>query len=59
MGARTKLNAAVFRAAIVVASIIGMSFQSWTAFALAIAVLLGAAFHAGDLRPYRSGLNRR
>jgi hypothetical protein len=51
LSARTKLNVAFLQGAIVVAALIGYSFQSWTAFFLIAAVLIVLAMYGRDIRP--------
>ena len=51
MGARTKLNGAYFNGAVLVASAIGLSMQSWGAFLLTIGVLVAVQIAAGGIRP--------
>lgn len=41
--------------AILVAALVGWVTSSWAIFLLATAVLIGTAWHSGDLRPNRRG----
>ena len=50
MGARTKLNDAYFNGAVLVASAIGLSMQSWGAFLLTVGVLIAAQIAVGGIR---------
>jgi hypothetical protein len=50
MGAKQKLNVAVFNGALVFAGLAGLLTQSWTVFAVVLALMVGAAFLAGDIR---------
>jgi len=51
MNARLKLNSAAVQGSFVVAGVVGWAFESWPAFLLAIAVLVGCALHDGGIRP--------
>lgn len=51
MSARKKLNQAYVNGALVIAAVVGLATQSWTAFVLATAFLVVAALYAGDIRP--------
>jgi hypothetical protein len=51
MPARQKLNSAALKGAVVVAALIGGLAESWTAFVVAVAVLVVGALLSGDLRP--------
>jgi hypothetical protein len=51
MSARRKLNAAFFNGSIIVAAVIGLLFESWTAFAVVLALLLVGSLLAGEIRP--------
>lgn len=53
MGARHKLNAAYFYASLLVACVIGGGSGSWFVFMLTLAILVGACFYAGNIRPDR------
>ena len=50
MGARTKLNQIHLLGAVGVATIVGVLVQSWTAFFVAVAVLVGGSIYGGDVR---------
>jgi hypothetical protein len=50
MRAKQKLNAACLVGCSVLAGLVGGAAGSWWAFVVALAVLLAAAYHAGDLR---------
>ena len=50
MGARTKLNAAYTNGALLVASAIGLSLQSWSAFFLTAGVLIALDTASGAIR---------
>jgi hypothetical protein len=50
MGAKQKLNVAVFNGAMVFAGLAGLLTRSWTVFAVVLALMVGAAFLAGDIR---------
>lgn len=50
MSAREKLNSAVVNGSIAIAAIVGLVFQSWAAFFLTAAVLIGSGFVAGEIR---------
>jgi hypothetical protein len=50
MGAKQKLNVAVFNGALVFAGLAGPLTGSWTVFAVVLALMTGAASVAGDLR---------
>ena len=51
MGARTKLNDAYFNGAVLVASAIGLSMQSWGAFFLMLCVVIAVQTAVGGIRP--------
>ena len=51
MGARRKLNAGYTTWAVIGAVVAGLVFQSWWAFVIGLAVLIGLNVHAGDIRP--------
>jgi hypothetical protein len=51
LSARTKLNIAFIQGALLVAALVGWSFNSWTAFFLIAAVLIVLAIYAGNIRP--------
>ena len=51
MGARTKLNAAYFNGALLVASAIGLGLHSWSAFIVTIGLLIALQTVAGGIRP--------
>lgn len=53
MGARQKLNRFHLVGDIFVAALVGILAQSWIAFFLALAVLLGLDMHTGAVRPRR------
>ncbi len=50
MGARQKLNAAYFCGTLVIATMVGSIAQSFVAFGVAFAILLGVGLYAGDIR---------
>jgi hypothetical protein len=50
MGAKQKLNVAVFNGAIVFAGLAGLLTKSWTVFAVVLALMVAAAYLAGDIR---------
>jgi len=50
MGAKRKLNAACLLGCSLLAGLVGAAAGSGWAFVVALAVLLAAAYHAGDLR---------
>jgi hypothetical protein len=50
MGAKQKLNSAHLLGCALLAGLVGDVAGSWWAFLIAFAVLLVAAYHAGDLR---------
>ncbi len=51
MGARSKLNVAYAQGCLIVAAIVGLLAQSWTVFAVVLAVTLLGCVIAGDIRP--------
>lgn len=53
MGARHKLNEIFFGGSIVFAALVGLASQSWSAFALVLAVLLVLQVAEGNIRPSR------
>lgn len=53
MGARQKINVAAVNGCLFLAVLVGLLTQSWLAFGMALVVLIGLAFHAGDIRPNR------
>ncbi len=55
MGARRKLNSAYFNGCLVVAGLLGWLTESWTAFLVALVVLVGTAWNCGDIRPGQRG----
>ena len=50
MPAKEKLNAANFLGSLLVAALLGGLTDSWLVFVIALAALLAANFHAGDIR---------
>ena len=50
MGARHKLNQVHLLGAAGVAAVVGLLTQSWAAFFIALALLVGGAIYAGDVR---------
>ena len=50
MGARTKVNAAYTNGVLLVASAIGLSFNSWTAFFITAGVLIALHTASGAIR---------
>lgn len=59
MGARQKLNAVYFCGCLIIAAGIAIAFQSWLAFAIALAVGLSLKAHDGGIRLARSSRKRR
>ena len=55
MGARQKLNAAAVNGCILLAGVIGAACGSWFSFGVALALAIGIALIAGDIRPNRRG----
>ncbi len=51
MSARHKLNSAFFTGSLVLAAILGGTFQSWPVFFVVLVVLVGCNLAAGDIRP--------
>jgi hypothetical protein len=50
VSAKHKLNAAYFLGALLIAGLLGAITGSWIVFALALAGVLIAAYHSGDMR---------
>jgi hypothetical protein len=50
MSAKHKLNSAHFMGSIIVSGLIGLVTESFGVFLVALAALLAAAYHAGDIR---------
>lgn len=50
MGARTKLNQAYVNGALIVAIVIGVLFNSWTLFGVALVYYLASSVHSGNIR---------
>jgi hypothetical protein len=50
MSARNKLNQAYGTAAVVLAAVVGVAFQSWWAFAVGAAALVGLNVVGGHIR---------
>jgi hypothetical protein len=50
MGAKQKLNGAVLNGAVAFAGLAGLLTGSWAVFVVILALMVGAAFVAGDLR---------
>ena len=50
MGAQTKLNASYFNGSLLLAMLIGWLTQSWSAFSLALAVLLACNLYLNEIR---------
>ena len=50
MGARQKLNAIYITVCSAVAAALGLAFQSWAAFGLALAAVLALKAHDGGIR---------
>ena len=50
MGARQKLNQVHLLSTMGIATIVAVLAESWTAFFVAVAVLVGVSIYAGDLR---------
>ena len=59
MGARTKLNAAYFTGAFVIAAAVGVTANSWLAFIAVAVVLLAASWIGGDIRAARENKPRK
>jgi putative effector of murein hydrolase len=57
VGARQKLNAVYVTFCAVIAAAVGVAFQSWLAFAIALAAGMALKAHDGGIRP--SGRRRR
>jgi hypothetical protein len=51
MAARRKLNAGYTASAVAGAVVAGLVFQSWWAFLIGLAVLIGLNVQAGNIRP--------
>jgi hypothetical protein len=51
MGARRKLNTAYAVGSLVLAIMVGVAFQSFTVFILALVVLVGCNLYLGEIRP--------
>jgi hypothetical protein len=51
MGARTKLNLSAVNGCLVVAAVVGLLFQSWTAFLVIAAILIVGDLYIGSIRP--------
>jgi hypothetical protein len=51
MGARAKLNGLYALGCVGLAALIGGATQSWGNLLIALAVLMAAAVHSGDIRP--------
>jgi hypothetical protein len=51
MSARHKLNAGYTAWAVIGAGVAGLVFQSWWAFLVGLAVLVGLHLQAGNIRP--------
>jgi hypothetical protein len=51
MGARRKLNSGYTASAVIGAGVAGPVFQSWWAFVIGLAVLVGLNVQAGNIRP--------
>ena len=54
MGARRDLNSIYTLGALGIAGFLGLATGSWAVFAVAGAVLIGAAIHSGNIR-YKGG----
>ena len=50
MGARTKLNGAYVNGALVAATVVGLAFDSWSAFVAIAGVFMALAASAGHIR---------
>jgi len=50
MGVRHKLNQIHLLGAVGIAGIVGVLIQSWAAFFIAAAVLIGGSIYSGDVR---------
>ena len=50
MGVRHKLNQVHLLGAVGIAAIVGVLIQSWAAFFIAAAVLIGGSIYSGDVR---------
>jgi hypothetical protein len=51
MRARNKLNAGYMAWGVIGAGVAGLVFQSWWAFVIGLAVMIGLNVHAGNIRP--------
>ena len=51
MSARQKLNAAYFTGSTLIAGVLGVCFDSWGVFCVALLVFLVGSLHSGDIRP--------
>ncbi len=51
MSARRKLNQAYTSGALVLAGFVGLAFQSWVAFVVGLATLIGLNVVGGNIRP--------
>jgi hypothetical protein len=51
MNARRKLNLAFLNGSLIIAAVLGLLFESWTIFALALAALVVGNLVAGEIRP--------
>jgi hypothetical protein len=51
MGARKKLNSAYTLGSLILAIVVGVAFQSFTVFILALFVLIGCNLYLGEIRP--------
>ena len=57
--ARNKLNESYFMASIVISAFLGLVFQSWWVFWIAIIVLIAGSLHSGEIRLNPSPQHRR
>jgi hypothetical protein len=51
MGARQKLNAGYALGSLILATVLGVVFQSFTVFILALVVFVGCNLYLGEIRP--------
>ena len=55
MGAREKLNVAYLNGSLVLAAVVGVLAQSWSAFFITLTVLLGFNLYQHEIRPHKPG----
>ncbi|CAN5849604.1 hypothetical protein BH23PLA1_BH23PLA1_26170 [soil metagenome] len=59
MGARSKLNVAYAQGCLILAAVVGILAESWTVFAVVLAVLVVGCVLAGEIRPRRRRSGRK